>query len=104
MGRSSTVATRSGGMRDSGLADQAARLIQQSARFLEYTLSTFSGGTDPTQRHTRTVEKIARMVLSDEFLAALSFQRKVCRRCHIGHVGILGILPPGRCTHRPAQC
>src|SRR5712691_7677670 len=60
--------------RDIGIADQAARLIQQSARFLEYTLSTFSGGTDHTQRHTRTVEKIARMVLSDEFLGALSPQ------------------------------
>jgi hypothetical protein len=58
--------------RDGGLADQAARLIGQSSRFLEYTLSTFPGGTDHTLRHTRTVEKIARMVLSDEFLAALS--------------------------------
>jgi hypothetical protein len=57
--------------RNGNLADQAMRLIQQSARFLEYTLSTFSGGTDHTQRHTQTVEKIARMLLSDEFLAAL---------------------------------
>src|SRR5215470_8129147 len=58
--------------RDSVLADQAARLIRQSSRFLEFTLSTFPSGTDHTQRHTRTVEKIARMVLCDEFLAAMT--------------------------------
>ncbi|HET6251183.1 MAG TPA: hypothetical protein VFE47_26105 [Tepidisphaeraceae bacterium] len=39
---------------------------------MEYTLSTFPGGTDHTRRHTNTVEKIARMMLSDEFLASLS--------------------------------
>lgn len=78
--------------RDSGLADQAARLIQQSARFLEYTLSTFSGGTDHTQRHTQTVEKIARMVLSDEFLAALAPQELffLAVACHYHDLAMAG--------------
>jgi hypothetical protein len=58
--------------RDHSLADEAARLIEQSARFLEYTLSTFPGGTDHTLRHTRTVETIGRMVLSDDFLTAMT--------------------------------
>jgi hypothetical protein len=53
------------------LADQAMRLIRGSQRFLEYTVSTFPGGTDHTSRHTTTVERIASMVLSDAFLAAL---------------------------------
>jgi hypothetical protein len=59
-------------LRSRVLADQAERLIEHTPRFMEYTLSTFSGGTDHTQRHTRTVERIACMVLSDEFLAALA--------------------------------
>jgi hypothetical protein len=57
--------------RNERLADQAARLINESRRLLEYTLSTFPGGTDHTSRHTTTVEQIAGMLLSDAFLAAL---------------------------------
>src|SRR5204863_3605441 len=78
--------------RDSGLADQAARLIQQSARFLEYTLSTFPGGTDHTQRHTRTVEKIARMVLSDEFLAVMTSDELffLAVACHYHDLALAG--------------
>jgi hypothetical protein len=55
-----------------GLARQAAHLIGESQRFLEYTVSTFPGGTDHSSRHTTTVEQIAGMLLSDSFLAALS--------------------------------
>jgi hypothetical protein len=57
--------------RSEQLTDQAARLIRESHRFLEYTLSTFLGGTDHTSRHTTTVEQIGRMLLSDAFLGAL---------------------------------
>jgi hypothetical protein len=57
--------------RNEQLANLAARLIRESQRFLEYTLSTFPGGTDHTSRHTTTVEQIAGMLLSDAFLAAL---------------------------------
>jgi hypothetical protein len=78
--------------RDYGLADQAARLIQQSTRFLEYTLSTFPGGTDHTQRHTQTVEKIARMLLSDDFLTALSPQELffLVVACHYHDLAMAG--------------
>lgn len=57
--------------RNERLAGQATRLIRESHRFLEYTLSTFPGGTDHTSRHTTTVEQIAGMLLSDAFLAVL---------------------------------
>jgi hypothetical protein len=78
--------------RDSGLADRAARLIGQSQRFLEYTLSTFPGGTDHTQRHTRTVEKIARMVLSDDFLVAMTGEELffLAVACHYHDLAMAG--------------
>jgi hypothetical protein len=78
--------------RDTGLADQASRLIQQSSRFLEYTLSTFPGGTDHTQRHTRMVEKIARMVFSDEFLAAMTSEELffLAVACHYHDLAMAG--------------
>jgi hypothetical protein len=58
--------------RNTGLAEQAMRLIREAHRVLEYTLSTFPGGTDHTSRHTTTVEEIGRMLLPDAFLAALN--------------------------------
>jgi hypothetical protein len=58
--------------RNTGLADQAMRVIGEAHRVLDYTLSTFSGGTDHTRRHTTTVEQIGRMLLPDSFLDALT--------------------------------
>src|SRR5437879_5526544 len=58
--------------RNAPLADQATHLIGEAHRVLEYTVSTFPGGTDHTSCHTTTVEQIGRMLLSDSFLAALT--------------------------------
>ncbi|MFO0945648.1 MAG: hypothetical protein U1D30_06850 [Planctomycetota bacterium] len=58
--------------RGGGLADQAARTDSTVRTLSGVYLIDFLGGTDHTQRHTQTVEKIARMVLSDEFLATLT--------------------------------
>jgi hypothetical protein len=58
--------------RNPDVADQAMRVIREAHRVLEYTVSTFSGGTDHTARHTTTVESIGRMLLPDAFLAVLT--------------------------------
>src|SRR5260370_5889129 len=78
--------------RDTGLADQAARLVGQSSRLLDYTLSTFPGGTDHTQRHTQAVEKIARMVLSGAFLAAMTSEELffLVVACHYHDLAMAG--------------
>src|SRR4051812_6994202 len=78
--------------RDPGLADQAARLIRQSARFLEYTLSTFSSGTDHTQRPPRAVERTGAMLLSDAFLAALTAEEVFypALACHYHDLAMAG--------------
>ena len=58
-------------LRDECLSNQAVHLIRESHRFLQYTISTFPSGTDHTPQHTITVERIARLLLPDAFLAAL---------------------------------
>jgi hypothetical protein len=58
--------------RNLALAKQAGQLISEANRILEYTLSTFSSGTDHTARHTNAVEQIGSMFLPDPFLADIT--------------------------------
>jgi hypothetical protein len=78
--------------RNEQLADQAVRLIGESHRLLEYTLSTFPGGTDHTYRHTTMVEQIARMFLPDAFLAALQDEELffLAVACHYHDLAMAG--------------
>jgi hypothetical protein len=78
--------------RNPGLADQAKRLIEEAHLYLPLTTSTFPSGTDHTPTHTMTVEMIARMLLSDEFLAALSDHELffLAIACHYHDLGMVG--------------
>jgi hypothetical protein len=78
--------------RNAELADRANRLIQESPRLLEFTLSTFPGFTDHTQRHTCTVEKIGRLVLSDAFLGELTDEELffLVVACHYHDLALAG--------------
>lgn len=78
--------------RNRRLAHQATNLIEQSPRLLEYTLSTFPSGTDHTERHTQTVEKIGRMVLSDDFLSMMTDEELflLAVACHYHDLAMAG--------------
>jgi hypothetical protein len=78
--------------RNANLADQAMRLIGEAHRVLEYTVSTFPGGTDHTLRHTTTVEQIGRMLLPDDFLAALTDEELfiLAVACHYHDLAMAG--------------
>src|SRR5262249_8783797 len=79
-------------LRNATLADQATRLIGEAHRVLEYTVSTFLGGTDHTRRHTTAVEQIGRMLLPDGFLAALTDEELffLAVACHYHDLAMAG--------------
>lgn len=58
--------------RDEMLARQADHLIAQAIQVLPFTISTFPTGTSHGPDHTTSVEQIALLVLSNEFLASLT--------------------------------
>src|SRR4051794_6474225 len=74
------------------LAGQADRLIQEATRVLPFTTATFAGGTDHTPTHTRTVEQIARLLLPDDFLAALNDRELffLALACHYHDLAMAG--------------
>jgi hypothetical protein len=78
--------------RNLSLASQADRLIERSSRILDYTVSTFESGTDHTFRHTCVVERIARMLLTDRFLALLSDEELfiLAVACHYHDLAMAG--------------
>jgi hypothetical protein len=78
--------------RNADLGSKAFRLIDESPRLLEYTISTFPSGTDHTQRHTLIVERIGRMLLTDAFLAELSDEELffLAVACHYHDLAMAG--------------
>jgi hypothetical protein len=78
--------------RNPALANQAQRVIDEAHQQLAFAPSTFPSGTDHTHVHTTTVERIARRLMPDALISALSddelfFLAVVCHYHDLGMVG-----------------
>lgn len=74
------------------LYNQAKEIIDRAKPLLDSTRSTFPTGTDHTSQHTTTVEQIAQLLLSDDFLNSLNEYELffLAASCHYHDLGMSG--------------
>lgn len=78
--------------RSEPLFGAARQLVERAKEILPHTLSTFPSGTAHGPEHTTTVERLARMLLSDVFLSQLSDYELfyLVLSCHYHDLGMAG--------------